>query len=70
MSRDELRQLALAFRAIDRVINSRGVRSNTVKNRSKMMRRKVNRPSEILIRTDGSLIRMGKDLKWRSMLRW
>ena len=28
------------------------------------------RPSEILIKTDGSLIRMGKDLKWRSMLRW
>ncbi len=25
----------------------------------------VNRPSEILIRTDGSLIRTGKDLKWR-----
>ena len=40
MSRDELRQLALAFRAIDRVINSRGVRLNTVKNRAKRMRRK------------------------------
>jgi len=26
---------------------------------------RVNRPSEILIRTDGSLIRTGKDLKWR-----
>ena len=23
------------------------------------------RPSEILLRTDGSLIRTGKDLKWR-----
>lgn len=66
MSRDELRQLALAFRAIDRVINSRGVRLNTVKNRAKRMRRKgKKRPSEILIRTDGSLIRTGKDLKWR-----
>lgn len=40
MSRDELRQLALAFRAIDRVINSRRVRLNTVKNRAKRMRRK------------------------------
>lgn len=35
MSRDELRQLALAFRAIDRVINSRGGRLNTVKKPSK-----------------------------------
>lgn len=40
MSRDELRQLALAFRAIDRVINSRGVRLNTVKNRAKRMKSK------------------------------
>lgn len=40
MSRDKLRQLALAFRAIDRVINSRRVRLNTVKNRVKKMRRK------------------------------
>lgn len=40
MSRDELRQLALAFRAIDRVINSRGVWLNTVKNRAKGMRSK------------------------------
>lgn len=40
MSRDELRQLALAFWAIDRVINSRGARLNTVKNRAKRMRRK------------------------------
>lgn len=40
MSRDELRQLALAFRAIDRVINSRVVGLNTVKNRVKKMRRK------------------------------
>lgn len=40
MSRNELRQLALAFRAIDWVINSRGVRLNTVKNRAKRMRRK------------------------------
>lgn len=66
MSRDELRQLALAFRAIDRVINSRGARLNAVKNRAKRMRRKgKKRLSEILIRTDGSLIRTGKDLKWR-----
>ena len=66
MSRNELRQLALAFRAIDWVINSRGVRLNTVKNRAKRMRRKgKKRLSEILIRTDGSLIRTGKDLKWR-----
>ena len=43
MSRDELRQLALAFHAIDRVINSRGVRLNTVKNRAKRMRRKGKR---------------------------
>lgn len=40
MSRDELRRLALAFREIDWVINSRGVRLNTVKNRAKRMRRK------------------------------
>ena len=40
MSRDELRQLALVFQAIDRVINSRGVRLNTVKNRAKRMRGK------------------------------
>ena len=40
MNRNELRQLALAFREIDWVINSRGVRLNTVKNRAKRMRRK------------------------------
>ena len=38
MNRYELRQLALAFRAIDRVINSRGVRLNTVKNRAKRLK--------------------------------
>lgn len=40
MNKDKLRQLALSFRAIDGIINSRGVRLNTKKNRAKRLRRK------------------------------
>lgn len=40
MNRNRLRQLALAFQAIDGLINSRGVRLNTKKNRAKRLRRK------------------------------
>ena len=40
MNKNNLRQLALSFRAIDGIINSRGVRLNTKKNRVKRLRRK------------------------------
>ena len=40
MNKDKLRLLALAFQAIDGIINSRGVQLNTKKNRAKRLRRK------------------------------
>lgn len=57
MNRNELRQLALAFREIDWVINSRGVRLNTVKNRAKRMRRKGKKGR--LKETGGNDVRIG-----------